>query len=151
LSAAAMVCGTCLRNFGTPRLAALMVFLTLAPCAVAGALTTEPVVAIISFQLPVFFLTIFAAAFSLHRMTVSRMNALHDLARSESFNRTILESSPDYTLILDRDGEVVFCKRPNAPLDDDHTLMGQNWLALLPPEDREAGAGILARALSGEP
>ena len=48
LSAAAMVCGICLRNFGTPRLAALMVGLMLAPSAVAGLMTGEPIVMTIS-------------------------------------------------------------------------------------------------------
>ena len=149
LSAAAMVCGICLRNFGTPRLAALMVFLTLAPCAAAGLFTTEPVVAIISVQLPIFFLTIFSAAFSLHRMMVSRMTALSELERSESFNRTILESSPDYTLILDPTGIVVFCNPPNAGEADIDEVIGVSWLALLVPEDREAGAAALAAAAAG--
>jgi hypothetical protein len=79
LSAAAMVCGICLRNFGTPRLAATMVFMALLPCVVAGFLTAEPIMPIISVQLPIFFLTIFSASFSLHQMMVSRMIALNDL------------------------------------------------------------------------
>jgi PAS domain-containing protein len=116
LSAAAMVCGICLRNFGTPRLAALMVFLMLSPCAVAGLLTSEAVVAIISIQLPIFMLTIFSSAFALHRLLVSRMSALSELQRSELLNRSILESSPDYTLILNDLHEVVFCNRPSGPV-----------------------------------
>lgn len=150
LSASAMVCGICLRNFGTPRLAALMVFTALAPCAVAGSLTQEPVLIIISLQLPIYMFTIFSASFSLHDMLVSRMTALSDLRRSKSLNETILRSSPDYTLILNSNHEVVFCNRPNGngPV---HEIIGRPWLDLLPVEDREAGRRILARAESGHP
>jgi diguanylate cyclase (GGDEF)-like protein/PAS domain S-box-containing protein len=146
LSAAAMVCGICLRNFGTPRLAALMVFLMLSPCAVAGLLTSEAVVAIISIQLPIFMLTIFSSAFALHRLLVSRMSALSELQRSELLNRSILESSPDYTLILNDLHEVVFCNRPSGP---EASLNGTKWLSLLHPDDHEEGARVLASAAAG--
>ena len=149
LSAAAMVCGICLRNFGTPRLAALMVGLMLAPSAVAGLMTGEPIVMTISIQLPIFILTIFAAAFSLHRMLVSRMTALSALEKSEMFNRTILESSPDYTLIIDESGDIVFCNRPNSDPIDAPSLTGVSWMSLLPAEDREAGEHVLATAAAG--
>src|SRR5690606_12888327 len=124
LSAAAMVCGICLRNFGTPRLAAMMVFMALLPCVVAGFLTAEPVMPIISVQLPIFFLTIFSASFSLHQMMVSRMIALNDLQRSESLNQTILQASPDYTLILDATNRIIFCNQPNSVDYDQDTLIG---------------------------
>lgn len=149
LSAAAMVCGICLRNFGTPRLAVLMVALMLTPSAFAGVMTDEPVMMVISIQLPIFMATIFAAALALHRMLVSRMAALAALEKSESFNRTILESSPDYTLILDEQGEIVFCSCPNSEPDDAGFLTGQNWLSLLPPEDHDAGVQVLSMAACG--
>ncbi|WP_380880105.1 putative bifunctional diguanylate cyclase/phosphodiesterase [Sphingomonas sp. DBB INV C78] len=149
LSAAAMVCGICLRNFGTPRLAALMVFLALAPCAAAGLMTAEPILPMISVQLPIFMVTIFSASFTLHRMMVSRMTALSDLQRSESLNQTILKSSPDYTLILDAERRVIFCNEPNSDRFDDENLMGRDWLTLLPERDRGAGQRVLENAKSG--
>jgi diguanylate cyclase (GGDEF)-like protein/PAS domain S-box-containing protein len=149
LSAAAMVCGICLRNFGTPRLAALMVLLMLGPSVIGGLMTSEPVMIVISIQLPIFIFTIFAASFSLHRMLVSRMAALSALENSETFTRTILESSPDYTLILGEHGEVVFCNRPNGHLTSPLTLIGKSWLDLLPAMHREAGEEVLATARAG--
>ncbi|SCW45254.1 PAS domain S-box-containing protein/diguanylate cyclase (GGDEF) domain-containing protein [Sphingobium faniae] len=149
LSAAAMVCGICLRNFGTPRLAAIMVFLTLLPCAVAGLLTGEPIMPIISVQLPIFFLTIFSAAFSLHRMLVSKMTALNDLERSESLNRTILQASPDHTLILDAEDVVTFYNQPMADNSDRDTLVGREWLSLLPDADQAVGVQALEDAKAG--
>ncbi|HEY6814886.1 MAG TPA: EAL domain-containing protein [Croceibacterium sp.] len=143
LSVAAMVSGICLRNFGTPRLAALMTLLALVPATLAGLLAPEPVVAIISFQLPIFIVTIFAAAFVLNRMMVTRMTTLAELERSESFNRIILESSPDYTLILDERHEIMFCNRPNAAAQSPETLIGVRWLELLHPADRDAGERAL--------
>jgi diguanylate cyclase (GGDEF)-like protein/PAS domain S-box-containing protein len=150
LSAAAMVCGICLRNFGTPRLAALMSVLMLAPCAIGGALTTAPVMVMISVQLPIYLATIFHGAFGLHHLMVSRMTALADLEKSELFNRTILESSPDYTLILDAAHEIVFCNRPNAGADATASLVGLHWLGLLPEEDREGGLRLLTAAAQGQ-
>ncbi len=149
LSAAAMVCGICLRNFGTPRLAAIMVLLALLPCAAAGLMTTEPIMPIISLQLPVFFLTIFSASFSLHRMMVSRMTALNDLERSESLNRTILQASPDYTLILDAADMVVFYNQPMTVEADQHALIGRSWLSVLPEEDQTIGRQALEDAKAG--
>jgi len=150
LSAAAMVCGICLRNFGTPRLAAAMGLLTLVPCAVGGLLAREPMVAVIGLQLPIFLVTIFGSAFSLHHLMVSRMTALSDLQRSEFFNRTILESSPDYTLIVDQAHKVVFCNRPNGGSEEARSLIGVEWLSLLPPEDREDGRRVLAAIAAGK-
>lgn len=149
LSAAGMVCGVCLRNFGTPRLAALMVFLMLAPCAVAALLTSETVIAIIGLQLPIYMVTIFASSFALHGMMASRMKALAELQRSEGFNQSIMESSPDYTLILDEHGRIVFLNSPRGAAGQQRNLHGTEWLDLLHPDDREEGARVLATAKSG--
>lgn len=150
LSAAAMVCGICMRNFGTPRLAATMVFLALGPCAIAGSLTTEPILPIISVQLPIFILTIFSASFALHKMLVSWMTALSDLERSESLTETILRSSPDHMLILDEDFQIVF---DNRPKDASATgcLIGKNWLAEIAENEREAAQAALERAKAAQP
>lgn len=149
LSAAGMVCGICLRNFGTPRLAALMVFLMLAPCAVAALLTPETVIAIIGLQLPIYMVTIFASSFALHGMMASRMKALAELQRSEGFNQSIMESSPDYTLILDEHGRIVFLNSPRGAAGEQLDLHGTEWLDLIHPDDRDEGARVLATAKSG--
>lgn len=143
LSVAAMVSGICLRNFGTPRLAALMVLLALLPATAAGMFTSEPIVTVISAQLPIFIVTIFAGSFQLHRMMVSRMTALNDLERSERLNRTILASSPDFTAILDPDWNIVFCNRSYRSAEPRESLHGASWLELLHPEDRAAGKKAL--------
>ena len=150
LSAAAMVCGICLRNFGTPRLAAAMVFLALAPCAVAGSLTTDPILPVISVQLPIFMLTIFSASFALHKMLVSWMTALSDLERSESLTETILRSSPDHMLILEQDYRIIFYNRPDTELMNG-TLVGKNWLAEIADNDRQAAQMALDQAEANQP
>src|SRR5690606_30095282 len=119
------------------------------PSVVAGLMTGEPVVMVISIQLPIFIFTIFAASFSLPRMLVSKMTALGALEKSELFNRTILESSPDYTLILGEDADVVFCNGPNGDSTGPLTLIGKKWLDLLPPEHRQMGEEVLATARAG--
>lgn len=149
LSAAGMVAGICLRNFGTPRLAAMMMFLTLGPAAVAGLLVSETSVAIISIQLPIFMLVIFTSVFNLNGLMISRMQALGDLVQSEALNRSILESSPDYTMILDDRHEVVFCHSPGTALEADNALRGVSWLSLLPAEDRPEGLRVLASVADG--
>ncbi|MEC3909317.1 EAL domain-containing protein [Sphingobium sp. CR2-8] len=150
LSAAAMVCGTCLRNFGTPRLAATMVILSLGPCAVVGSLTAEPVLSVISVQLPIFMGAIFSASFALHKMLVSWMTALSDLERSELLTETILRSSPDHMLILDDDYRIVFHNRPETSLVTGG-LVGKNWLAEIAEEDRPAAQMALAQAKANQP
>lgn len=150
LSAAAMVCGICLRNFGTPRLAATMVCLALGPCAIAGLLTSEPILPVISIQLPIFILTIFSASFSLHKMLVAWMTALHDLERSESLTDTILQSSPDHMLILEEDYRIVFYNR-QQDRPDSISLIGRNWLDQIPKNDSAAASAALESAKIGAP
>ena len=70
LSAAAMVSGICLRNFGTPRLATLMMILTLSPCALAALLSGQPILFVVTVQLPIYMATIGSAAFRLNSMPV---------------------------------------------------------------------------------
>jgi diguanylate cyclase (GGDEF)-like protein/PAS domain S-box-containing protein len=151
LSAAAMVCGICLRNFGTPRLAATMTFLALAPCALGGLLAAEPIMAVIAVQLPIFMATIFFAAFGLHRMMASRMEAVIERDKSEFLTQTILRSSTDYTLILDHQHKIVFVNHPNTNGHLHERLIGMAWLDLLPPEDRGAGENVLGRVGAGLP
>ena len=149
LSAAAMVCGICLRNFGTPRLAAIMVLLALTPCAVAGLLAGEATLFIISIQLPIYMVAIVSVTIALHEMMVSRMIALTDLKHSESFNRTILQFSPDYTLILNREFDVVFCNSPHLRKASAEPMAGEEWLDCLQPNHREMGVKAVAMIKSG--
>lgn len=149
LSASAMVCGIVLRNYGTPRLAALMVFTILGPCAAAGFFTAEPLLAVMGMQLPVYIAAIYSATFALHRLVVSRTAALRELQRSESLNETILRSSPDYTLILDQDYRILFCNRPDGAPEMGECV-GFSWLELLTVEDRSPARAALALAESGQ-
>jgi diguanylate cyclase (GGDEF)-like protein len=150
LSAAAMVSGICLRNFGTPRLAALMMMLSLVPCALAAMLTSQAVLLVVTVQLPVYMVTIGAAAFRLNAILVERMKAQDALETSEAFNRGILEASPDYTLLLDEQLRVVFCKTPKARAEESEVLLGSCWIDLLPFESRSDGLQALESADSGE-
>jgi diguanylate cyclase (GGDEF)-like protein len=149
LFAAAMVCGICMRNFGTPRLAAVMVSGALAPGAFAGLMADERVMLVIALQLPVFIVTISAASFGLHRMMVSRMMALSELQRSETLNTTILQSSPDYTLILDDDLNVVFCNRVDTIAGKLASPLGRPWLSFVAVADRPAAERMLQSARAG--
>lgn len=149
LSASAMVCGICLRNFGTPRLAAAMVLLALTPCAVAGLMARDATLAIIAIQLPIYMFAIVSVTFALHEMMVSRMIALTDLNYSESFNRTILQFSPDYTLILNREFEVVFCNSPHVRKACTGPMAGEEWLACLEADHRAMGRQAVAMIKDG--
>lgn len=75
LSAAAMVGGICFRNFGAPRLVAVMIGLSLGPCAVAAALSGEWVLLLVVFQIPFYLISMSAAAFQLNRQLVRTMQA----------------------------------------------------------------------------
>jgi diguanylate cyclase (GGDEF)-like protein len=75
LSAAAMVGGICFRNFGAPRLVAVMIALSLGPCAVAAGLSGQPVLLLVLFQIPFYLISMSAAAFQLNRLLVRTMRA----------------------------------------------------------------------------
>jgi len=75
LSAAAMVGGICFRNFGAPRLVAVMIFLSLGPCCVAAALSRQPILLIILIQIPFYLFAMSSAAFRLNKLLVSTMKA----------------------------------------------------------------------------
>jgi diguanylate cyclase len=75
LSAGAMVGGICFRNFAAPRLAALMVVLSLGPCALGGVLSGEPLLLVMLLQVPLYLFAMSRAAFGMNRMLVDRMIA----------------------------------------------------------------------------
>lgn len=150
LSTAAMVCGICLRNFGTPRLAAVMTFCALAPCALGGLLSHEPAMRIISVQLPIFMTTIFSASFGLHRLLVSWMTITDELNQTKALNETILQSNPDLTLMLDENHQVVFSNRQPDEMLCRSVLVGRAFHSILEEKDRPAALAALERASQGE-
>lgn len=75
LSAAAMVGGICFRNFGAPRMAGLMISLTLGACCFAAPFLGEPMMLIVFFQIPFYLLSMTMAGFKLNAMLVSTMRA----------------------------------------------------------------------------
>lgn len=75
LSAAAMVGGICFRNYGAPRLVAVMIALSLGPCVIAGVLSGQPILLLTLFQIPFYLVSMSAAAFQLNRLLVRTMRA----------------------------------------------------------------------------
>ncbi|MGO4330088.1 diguanylate cyclase [Cupriavidus sp. 2TAF22] len=75
LSAAAMVGGICFRNFGAPRLVAIMILLSLGPCCIAALLSDETVLRLTLVQIPFYLVAMSIAAFHLNRLLVSTMKA----------------------------------------------------------------------------
>jgi diguanylate cyclase len=75
LSAAAMVGGICFRNFGAPRLVAVMIFLSLGPCCPGALLAGEPTLWLTLLQIPFYLFAMSAAAWRLNSMLVSTMKA----------------------------------------------------------------------------
>lgn len=75
LSAAAMVGGICFRNFGAPRMAGLMIFLTLGPCCFAAPFLGEPLMLIVFMQIPFYLYSMSRAGYRLNAMLVSTMQA----------------------------------------------------------------------------
>lgn len=75
LSSAAMVGGICFRNFGAPRLVAVMIALSLGPCAIAAALSGHQILLLVMFQIPFYLISMSVAAFQLKQLLVRTMRA----------------------------------------------------------------------------
>jgi diguanylate cyclase (GGDEF)-like protein len=75
LSAAAMVGGTCFRNFSAPRLVAAMILLSLGAAIPGAVLGGEPLLYLVLLQAPLYFFAMTAAAFTLNKMLVATMRA----------------------------------------------------------------------------
>lgn len=75
LSAASMVGGICVRNFGAPRLSAAMVALSVGPCALAALFTREPIFWLVLVQVPLYMTSMSMASYRLNGMLVSTMLA----------------------------------------------------------------------------
>ncbi|MDT9600305.1 GGDEF domain-containing protein [Sphingosinicella rhizophila] len=99
LSSAAMVGGICFRNFGAPRLVAVMIALSLGPCALAAIVSGQPILLIVALQIPFYLFSMTKAAYHLNRMLVKTMraerendhNARHD-PMTQVLNRLGLEA-----------------------------------------------------------
>jgi len=75
LSAAAMVGGICFRNFAAPRMAGVMIGLTLGPCMLATPFLAEPMLLITFMQIPLYLFSMTVAAYKLNAMLISTMRA----------------------------------------------------------------------------
>jgi diguanylate cyclase (GGDEF)-like protein len=96
ISAAAMVGGICFRNFGAPRLVAVMIVLSLGPCAIGAVMSGQPILLIAALQIPLYLYSMTAAAYQLNRMLVRTM-------RSERENEYIARHDT-LTGVLNRHG-----------------------------------------------
>lgn len=75
LSAASMVGGICVRNFGAPRMSAVMVALSVGPCALGALFTQEPIFWLVLVQVPLYMTSMSMASYRLNGMLVSTMLA----------------------------------------------------------------------------
>ena len=75
LSAAAMAGGICFRNFGAPRLASVMMLLSMGPIAVSGAFSGEPIFLLALPQILVYLVSMTVAALKLNQILVVTMQA----------------------------------------------------------------------------
>lgn len=75
MSAAAMVGGICFRNFGAPRLSAVMTFASLGPTCLAAPISGEPAMLVTFVQIPFYLLSMRAAAYKLNALLVQTMRA----------------------------------------------------------------------------
>ncbi len=75
LSAASMVGGICVRNFGAPRMSAVMVVLSVGPCALGALFTQEPIFWLVLVQVPLYMTSMSMASYRLNGMLVSTMLA----------------------------------------------------------------------------
>jgi len=75
LSAAAMMGGTCFRNFAAPRLTGGMIAMTLGPIALGAAMSGEPILLVTFVQIPIYLATMAAAAYRLNGMMIATMRA----------------------------------------------------------------------------
>lgn len=102
LSSAAMVGGICFRNFGAPRLASLMIVLSLGPTCPGAILSGEPILMIVFLQIPFYLFSMSMAAFRLNAMLVSTMAAEQESGhRARHDDLTGLSNRANLTRLMD--------------------------------------------------
>ena len=84
MSAAGMVGGTCFRNFGAPRMSAIMTALSLGPACLAAPFSGEPVTLILFAQIPLYLYSMRLAGYRLNALLIKTM-----MAERESDRRAI--------------------------------------------------------------
>jgi diguanylate cyclase (GGDEF)-like protein len=87
LSAAAMMGGICFRNFSAPRLAGIMILISLGPCLPGAVLAGEPLLYVVFAQVPMYLVAMTMAAFKLNKMLIATM-------RSERQNERLARHDP---------------------------------------------------------
>jgi diguanylate cyclase (GGDEF)-like protein len=176
LSAAAMVGGTCFRNFSAPRLAGTMMVLSLCPIIPAVAVARQPLLYLLFLQMPLYASAMTAAAFRLNKALVTVMHSKHEsdyLARHDALtglsNRAGLVGTLETKLSARKGGERSFAL---LFLDLDHfkpvndtfghgmgdrllRLIAEKLLLMLPEADLIARIGgdefvVLADAVTPE-
>jgi diguanylate cyclase (GGDEF)-like protein len=75
VSSAAMVGGTCFRNFGAPRMSAAMIVLSLGPVALGAIFTGEPIIWLTVIQTPLYLVAMNMAGYRLNANLVATMRA----------------------------------------------------------------------------
>jgi diguanylate cyclase len=75
LSAAAMVGGICFRNFSAPRLAAVMIVVSLGPTVAGALLAGQPLLYVVLLTAPLYLGAMTAAAFTLNKMLIATVRA----------------------------------------------------------------------------
>lgn len=163
LSAAAMVGGICFRNFGAPRMAGLMIFLTLGPCCFAAPFLGEPMMLIVFMQIPFYLYSMSRAGYRLNAMLVSTMRAerehefqaSHDMLTGLS-NRVGLTKALDASFARPADGQqlaVIYLDLDGfKAVNDTHGHMAGDRLLQLVSERlrRLVRSGDLAARIGGD-
>lgn len=104
-------------------------------------------------------LTIASAIFWLlfrgvRRETLARSRSTAALRASDRFNRSIIDSSPDCMIVLDRDARIERITLQGCRLlevDDSEQLVGGDWLGFWSGADRSAARRAIDAAVAGEP
>ncbi len=79
-----MVGGICFRNFGAPRLVAVMIPLSLGPCCIGAIRAGEPTLWLTLLQIPFYLFAMSAAAWRLNGLLVSTMKSELEPGRAGS-------------------------------------------------------------------
>lgn len=96
LPAAAMCGGICFRNYGTPRMTALMILLSLGPICAGALVAHEPLFLLTLLQLPVYVISMTSASFRMNAMVVATMRSEREnahRARHDSLTGLLNRSS----------------------------------------------------------